>query len=241
MPFAPVTGRWLAPSIWLDAHLTPARQTAGILQLGLAPVSGHRVIALSVLVLLGAPPVALAQPKPDSMRTRALCWTARPKPRCALLLLTNLGAYADIPGNARLVEDAGLMVNVSRRDAVGATVYVTMDQDALFARGAALRYRRWLTGLRSLEIGVGARGAARDGGAVMGLVKFNLGPYVGLAVRPAIVRVCDWWAGACMGRRASNFRVSLGVEIGSWVGAVVPALGSVVGLVAVLAHPPNIP
>jgi hypothetical protein len=206
-------------------------------------MSGHRFIALPVLALLGAPLAARAQRAADSTRTRALCWTARPAPQCRVLLLTNFGAYADIPGNARLVEDVGLMVNVSARDAVGASFYVTVDQDGLFSTGPALRYRRWLTGRRSLELGAGARGAARDGGAVMGLVKFNFGPYLGVAVRPEIVRVCDWWGGACMagGRRTSNFRVSLGVEIGSWPGAVVPAAGGFVGLIALLANPPHFP
>ncbi len=197
-------------------------------------MSGQRTITAAVSALLLAPIAAPAQRPADTTRTSALCWTARPAPRCRVLLLTNFGVYADVPGNARLVGDVGLMINVSRHDALGASFYVTVDQDALSSTGAALRYRRWLTRSGSLELGVGARGAAHDGGALMGLVKVNFGPFLGLAVRPQIVRVCTWWGNTCMagGKSTSNLRVSFGVELGSWPGAAAPGLlGAIAGVV----------
>jgi hypothetical protein len=190
------------------------------------------------------PPQAAA-----GVRPAALCWTALPKARCTVLLLTNLGALAEFGGggsaNARLSEDVGLMVNVSPREAVGATFFVTVDKDGLFSMGGALRYRRWLPGFNSLELAVGVRGATNtlDRGAVMGMVKYNIGPYLGLVARPEIAQRCvvsGHWCSSTGAGTTTVLRVSAGVEVGSWPGAVVPVFGGLVGLIAFLASPPKI-
>jgi len=200
--------------------------------------------ALTSLVLLGTSPVLRAQAVPDSAHPRALCWTARPAPRCRVLLLTNLGAYADVGsgGGARLSEDVGLMVNVSRQAAIGATYYLTMDETGLFTSGPAIRYRRWLSNGRSLDVAVGILAPAKsvDRGAVMGVIRYGVGPYLAFALRPEILRSCGYDLCDLVGAGATRFRVLAGVEIGSWPGAAVPLAAGLVGLVAVLVNPPHL-
>ena len=209
-------------------------------------MSASHLIALAALAVLGAPLApARAQLAADKGATHALCWTARPMPRCKVLLVTNFGAYADLGagGGARLAEDAGVMINVARRHAVGVTYYFTMDETGLFSSGPAVRYRRWLSDARTLDVAIGILGPARnaDRGALMGLIRYGMGPYLGFVLRPELVRGCAWdqcqFAGAA---RVTKFRVSAGVEIGSWPGAAMPAAGGLIGLLAFLLNPPHI-
>jgi len=210
----------------------------------------HTRVVLAVFGLfLVARNAASAQQPPDTTRARALCWTARPKARCTVLLLTNFGALTEFGGggsaNARLSEDVGLMVNVGPHNAVGATFFVTVDKDGLFSMGPALRYRRWLPGFNSLELAAGVRGPTNtlDNGAVMGMVKYNIGPYLGLVVRPELAKRCTvsgHWCSSTGAGTTTVFRVSAGVEVGSWPGAVVPFVGGLIGLVAFIANPPHI-
>ena len=50
-------------------------------------MSGHRIVVLAAMALLGAPGGARAQARPDSSH-HGLCWTARPAPRCPRLPAT---------------------------------------------------------------------------------------------------------------------------------------------------------
>ena len=192
-------------------------------------MAARHVITLALVALRGVPVAAHAQRPPDSTRTHALCWTAQPKPRCSVLLLTNTGAYT----GPRFVGDLGLMVNVNPRHAVGASLLVASDPSGLFTMGASVRYRRWMSDGGALDLAVGYRGAFRstDQGAVMGLIKYNFGPYFGLALRPEILRNCVM---RCQ-------HLSVGFEIGSWPGALAPVVGGLIGLVALVANPPHIP
>jgi hypothetical protein len=212
-------------------------------------MSAHRGITFMALGLLAAPLAARAQARPDSAHRAALCWTAHPAPRCRVLLVTNFGLYADVvrPSGAhkgRLVEHVGLMANIGRRNAVGASFFATVDVDGVVSFGPELRYRHWMGEETALDLAVGARGpvAGVDHGAVIGVIKYDFSPYVAFALRPELVRretpagvwpvthpVTGWGLG-----------LSFGFEVGSWPGAVAPFVGGLVGLVEFLAHPPSI-
>jgi len=207
-------------------------------------MSRQVVMPLSALALLAAPLAAQTQAAPDSAHPVALCWTARPAPRCAALLVTNFGAYGDLGsgGGARIAEDAGVMINVARRHAIGVTYYATMDETGLFSSGPAVRYRRWLSAARTLDVAIGILGPSKyvDRGALMGLIRYGVGPYLGLVLRPELVRGCAYDRCGVPGvATITRFRVSAGVEIGGWPGAAVPIVGSLIGAIAVLVNPPH--
>ena len=213
-------------------------------------MSAHRVVALTALTLLGAAFAARAQHAPDSARTSPVCWTARPAPRCRVVLLTNFGVYADLvqaggTSSARPVADVGLMMNVSRRDAVGVTLFVGSTAEGYLGAGPALRYRRWMSWGSSLDLAAGFRTAVRgsDQGAITGLVKLNVGPYFGVALRPEILRsdppaACGIYGVGC--KAEQRLRLSAGFEFGSWTGVAVPVVGGLIGLVVAIANPPHI-
>src|SRR5690242_12883799 len=78
-----------------------------------------------------------AQVAPDSTAARPptpLCYHARPKPACSAFLLTNFGSYVvlgrDEVNDTRLreVADWGLMANVTARDAIGGSVFASLDR-----------------------------------------------------------------------------------------------------------------
>ncbi len=169
----------------------------------------------------------------------ALCWHARPEPQCRLLLLTDFGAYFDLPGQSglpsgHLVADWGLMLNVTPRDAVGASFFASVDKNAGFESGPAVRYRRWIgeRGAMDFAAGVGSlSGNNLSGSLVYGLVKYSPEHWIGIAVRPELVRRPG---------DVSRLRVSGGVEVGWVPGVLVPALGVLVGVIALLAHPPSL-
>jgi hypothetical protein len=213
-------------------------------------MSAHRIVAPAVLVCFGVPLAVPAQNLPDTVRTRPLCWTARSAPRCRVVLLTNFGVYADLvqaggTSSARPVADVGLMVNVSRRDAVGVTLFVGSTAEGYLGAGPALRYRRWMSSGSSLDLAVGFRTAVRgsDQGAITGLVKLNVGPYFGVALRPEILRsdppaACGIYGVGC--KAEQRLRLSAGFEFGSWTGVAVPVVGGLIGLVVAIANPPHI-
>lgn len=202
-------------------------------------MSAGRAIALAALTLLAAPLSAPAQAAHDAAGIPGLCWAARPAPACKVLLITNFGAYLDYPkelgvNERRLEGELGLMVNVAPRDAVGATFVVLTDKNGRGSEGLELRYRRWLGARSSVELAAGYRGGADliDNGAVIGMVKYNFGPYFGVVVRPELLRSCpELLASLCArpGPATSHLRVSVGFELGSWPGVAAAAL---VGIVA---------
>lgn len=202
--------------------------------------------ALASLILLGVAPAASAQSVPDSAHPQALCWTPRPAPRCHVLLVTNFGGYAAVStyGSATvlLVEDVGLMVNLGRHAAVGATVLLTVDYSDGVTSGAALRYRRWSGDTRAWEVAVGVRGGQNaDRGAVLGMLKYDLGPHWGVVARPELVwRCAETYYHMCAptsSGTASRLRVAVGIELGSWPGLAVPASLFGIGAIAWAASP----
>lgn len=186
-----------------------------------------------------APRIRRSSAAPDAGAS-VLCWRARPKPACQAILLTNFGAYFDLPtqttiSSARLVADWGLMINLNRRDAVGASFFASVDQDAGFESGPGLRYRRWIGEHGALDIALGAgslSGNNQSGSLVYGLVKYSPVHWAGVALRPELVRKPG---------DVSRLRLSAGAELGGVAGFLVPVVGAVVGLVAFLANPPHIP
>jgi hypothetical protein len=148
-----------------------------------------------------------------------------PAPRCRVLLVTDVGAYVDVPqGNGvskrRLVANVGLMLNRSLRDAVGASFFVSFDDSRVSSAGLELRGRRWVSDGSWLDLAVGVRSAKHSRGqwAVGGLGKYNVGPYLGLALRPEILVGCS----------SQCLRLSAGLELGSWPALALPAVGALI-------------
>ena len=125
------------------------------------------------------------------------------------------------------------MSNVSTRDAIGASVFVTYDEQAAGA-GPAIRYRRWLGGEHSLELAVGTPVVTdveeMAPGSVLGLVKWNTSDWFGLAVRPELIR-----ESVIVGEPAHwRGRASIGMETGGKTGIVLAGVSGVAVLVIAL-------
>ena len=159
-----------------------------------------------------------------------LCYHARPKPACSAFVLTNYGSYVvtgDFP--VGVVVDWGWMVNVSTRDAIGASLFASFDPSPLgFRLGPAVRYRRWLPPAGSFEVAAGTPllggplGNNNDDvhGAVFGLVKWSPSQWFAVAARPELVHrpvfFCGGPTNTCTSQVQWRGRVPLGVEFG-WV------------------------
>ena len=149
----------------------------------------RRVIGLWIALLL-----VWSEAAPAQAAQRVLCYRGRPKPDCSTFVLTNFGTYLVLgrarSGNTplRAVVDWGLMFNVSARDAVGASVFLSGDRDG-FGIGPALRYRRWIGDAQSIELAVGAPLASggdnykMNTGSVFGLVKWSPNHWFAVAAR----------------------------------------------------------
>jgi len=153
--------------------------------------------------------------------------------------LTNFGGYVVVGGTGgrqsalRGVVDWGIMSNVSTRDAIGASVFVTYDEEAAGA-GLAFRYRRWMGEARSLELGVGTpllTGVEEmQTGSVLGLVKWNTSDWFGLVVRPEYIR-----ESVIVGEPAHwRGRVSIGAETGGMAGSVLTGVAGAAVVVILL-------
>ena len=172
-----------------------------------------------------------------------LCYHARPKPACSAFILTNFGGYLvlgrdeinDTP--LRDVADWGLMVNVSTRDAIGASVFASLDRLG-FGLGPAVRYRRWLPSSASFEVAVGTPLVTTTNnihtGSVFGLVRWSPNHWFAVAARPELVRRTVFLScgpTTCNSEVQSRGRVSLGVEFGWVPGLVLTGAGGVAALV----------
>ncbi len=136
------------------------------------------------------------------------------------------------------------MVNIGRRDAIGATYFFTVDYSDGVTSGAALRYRRWRGERRAWEVSIGVRnGHDADRGGVVGVLKYDLGPYWGLTVRPEIVwRCAQTFYNMCASTNTgtvTRFRVAVGLELGSWPGLLVPATLGGLGAIMWASSPHN--
>lgn len=195
--------------------------------------------ALLLLIVLSAP--VRAQ---DSVNTGdRSCYLARPLPTCRTVLLTNAGGYLNLVrptnGESRLrgIVDWGLIVNTGRHDAVGASWFLMLDEDE-FSTGPVLRYRRWFSAHRSLDLGVGTPVSTGDllPGSVLGMIKYNPEDWAGFALRPELARqrVYDC-AAVCTEHTSTSARVYAGAEVGWYPGLTLSVGGGIaIGLLIIL-------
>jgi len=192
--------------------------------------------------------LAWSEKLPAQARPTPLCYHARPKPACSAFVLTNYGSYVvtgDFP--VGVVVDWGWMVNVSTRDAIGASVFASFDPSPLgFRLGPAVRYRRWLPPAGSFEVALGtplAGGPFGNGGgdvrgAVFGLVKWSLDQWFAVVARPELlhrsVGICGAPTYTCTSEVQWRWRVPLGVEFG-WVPGLALTIASGVTVLALRA------
>ena len=109
-----------------------------------------------MIVLLGFLQLAASVVAADSARHAAVCWRARPFPRCQWLVVTEFGMSSssrDAYG-PRADVALGLMRNVGPRAGIGAA-FLFSDDESHHRSGFIVRYRRWLDPSVALEIGAG--------------------------------------------------------------------------------------
>ena len=190
--------------------------------------------AVTALLVLLTGPVALV-----AQGATPLCYHARPKADCGGFLLTNFGAYLmvgkDDWGDSPLreVADWGAMVNVGEKDAVGGSVYASLDRAGLLL-GPEVRYRRWLSASAALDLAVGTPLVSSSGniesGSITGLVRWSPSPWLAVAARPEALRwtsVVSCSPSACATASRYHPRLSLGVEIGGIPGVVFTGLSTI--------------
>jgi len=167
-----------------------------------------------------------------------VCYNGHPKPACSAFVVTNFGGYLLLgpddwgDGPWREVADWGAMVNVGEKDAVGGSVFASLDRVGVLL-GPEVRYRRWLSASAALDIGVGTPLVSSTGnisGSITGLVRWSPTPWLAVAARPEALR----WTSAvncapagCRTATRCHPRISLGAEIGGISGAVFTGLGTV--------------
>jgi len=193
-------------------------------------------------LLLGWSETAPAQEAQSSF-----CYRARPKPACSAFAFTNFGTYlvlgsdiatGDTP--VRALADWGVMANVDSRNAIGASVFASLDRLG-FGVGPAVHYRRWLSSTASVDVAVGAPLlAATDNlqsGSVFGLVRWSPNHWFALAARPELVRgpvLLGCSPSGCEVPVQSHMRLSLGMELG-WVPGVTLTAASGIAAIFIAA------
>jgi len=181
-------------------------------------------------------------PQAPSRGPENLCYRARPAPECRVFFITNAGGYIN-PGAYRggtpfrAILDWGVMVNASPRNAIGASWFVSLDEDD-FTTGPVVRYRRWFPRDRSLDLGLGTvvAGGQLKAGSILGIVKYSPVHWFGVGLRPEYLRRTAITCGvsACTEYDTSSARVYGGVEFG-WVPGLALSVGSgaVLGLLVI--------
>ena len=173
----------------------------------------------------------------QTMGGAALCWRARPRPQCGAFLLTDAGAYtrlvkaASDEGPFAAVFDYGIMVNVTPHDAVGASFFASIETNA--AVGPAVRYRRWFGTNSALDVALGVPTNGRQSG-VFGLVKVNPTHWLGVALRPKVIRAYDYsnCPPLCTPVMRTRFGTTAGLELNGPPGAAASALGLLAFIIA---------
>ena len=180
----------------------------------------------------------LAWSEPAPAQDAPLCYRARPRPACSAFVLTNFGAYLVLSRDGtndtpfREVADWGFMANVTPRDAVGASVFASLDRLG-FGLGPAVRYRRWLSSAAALDVAVGTPLATTNdirSGSVFGLVRWSPNDWFAVAARPELVRRFEFLgcgSTTCTSGVRSHARVSLGLEFGRAPGLALTAAAGV--------------
>jgi hypothetical protein len=222
----------------LGLSLLPAQDT---ITRSFGAMTALRSTALAALLATAPLASVLAQ---ASRRSAAdPCFRARPAPDCRVFFTTNAGGYVTPSrtnggSSFRAIVDWGVMVNASPGHAIGASWFLTGDEDEL-TTGPVIRYRRWLTRDRSLEVALGtpvSSGGNLKAGSVLGLVKYNPVQWFGIGVRPEYVRRRAFNCGpsTCTEFTATSGRVYGGVEFGWFPGLTLSLGGGVVlGLAAI--------
>jgi hypothetical protein len=166
----------------------------------------------------------------------------RPLPYCKVFFLPNAGVYVVLSKmNAyetrwRGVVDLGVMVNVAKRDAIGASWFFLADDDG-FTTGPALRYRRWFKQERSLDLAVGtpiANSEEVETGSVFGLIKYNPVHWFGAAVRPEYVRRPEFDPTTNTSHTKGSGRVYAGVEFSGLAGLALSAAGVLIAAALII-------
>ena len=206
-------------------------------------------IALSAVMLLAVASSAHAQ---DAQPTGRLCFHARPGPQCRLFAVTDAGiafgtsiergVLSDRNGVERTTLDWGAMWNVGERNAVGASWFLSVGEEAT-STGPTLRYRRWLTTTQSVDVAAGTPVGSThfEAGSVLGLVKYNPAPWVGIVVRPEAVLHSDFVCSlpsdfrSCSFQHTRSSRVLVGAELAETPGAITGAAVGIVWGLLVLA------
>ena len=181
----------------------------------------------------------LAGPALSAQAAAPLCYHARPKAECGAFLLTNFGGYLlvgkDDWGDSPLreVADWGAMVNVGEKDAVGGSVFASLDRAGLLL-GPEVRYRRWLSASAALDVAVGTPLVSSTGnvasGSITALVRWSPSPWFAVAARPEALRwtsTVSCSPSGCVTATRYHPRMSLGVEIGGIAGVVFTGLSTV--------------
>jgi hypothetical protein len=153
-------------------------------------------IYMGMLWLLPVVAIAGEQPREPVAEEPALPCFAHPSPKCSYFILTNAGGYVKLGSSNRFMAlwDLGFLVNVGAYDAVGGSWFLTYEYDdnEVFSTGAVVRYRRWFTKNRSLDVGIGPLLGRLDEkvkvGSLVGFVKYNPVHWFGVAIRPEYVR-----------------------------------------------------
>ncbi|HEX9692566.1 MAG TPA: hypothetical protein VGA22_10750 [Gemmatimonadales bacterium] len=202
----------------------------------------------TLAVLLAAAPPAIVLAQAPHRAADNLCFRARPAPECSVFFITNAGGYIK-PGRTnggtplRAIVDWGVMVNASPHHAIGASWFVTGDEDDA-TTGPVVRYRRWFARDRSLDVALGTVvvGGQLKAGSILGLVKYSPVHWFGVGVRPEYVRRSAFTCGpsTCTGYTATSVRVYGGVEFGWVPGLALSLVGGGAALVALaIAHSVN--
>ena len=209
----------------------------------------RQLTLLFIALLLAWSEPAPAQNAQDSASApppAPLCYRARPKPACSAFVFTNFGGYLVLGGDTfndtplREVADWGVMVNATARDAVGASVFASLDRLG-FVVGPAVRYRRWLSSAAALDIAVGAPLMTTgdiQSGSVFGLVRWSPNDWFAVAARPELVRRSEFLGcgpTTCTSGVQSRGRVSVGLEFGRVPGLALTAAASVATLLLAAA------
>jgi hypothetical protein len=182
-----------------------------------------------------------ARTRAQAAEGKAVCLRAEPKPQCTTFVLTNAGLYGRLvranrdEGGYAAVLDYGLMVNVTPHDALGASFFASIETHA--AAGPAVHYRHWFDATSSLDAAVGVATIGDGAPGVYGLVKVNPAPWVGVALRPKLVRRSEYpncpQDGYCFPVTRTRLGAAFGVEFGGAPGVLAALAGVLAFLIGV--------
>jgi hypothetical protein len=149
-----------------------------------------------------------------------LCFRGKPAPKCRFFTIIEAGYLLDSKETRNfqhIMCEAGLMVNLNKHHALGATFYIYPKEES--SRGFKLRYRRWLGSSFSLDIAPGLMLA--DGRAHTKKPQFT--GHIGLNYKDIVALISQVDIKRYRSKE-SEFDLSFGVKFGSYVGATTIAV-----------------